>query len=73
MSDLFISAAALAAAAMIVLGEYSPTTKGLALGLAVGSLAMQYVPSIQEEIHYLVPLFMQLVLVGWWWLATRLE
>jgi riboflavin transporter FmnP len=52
-----------AAVIMLVIVSESRARKVVAMGLAVAALAMQFVPAL--EVHFLIPLFIQLGLCGW--------
>jgi hypothetical protein len=33
---------------------------------------MQFVPELRESVHFLVPMFMQIILCMWWYFASRM-
>ena len=61
------------AAAMVLVGEFGPVTKGVVLLLTAAAALIQFVPSLRESVHFLVPLFMQLFVCGWWYFASLME
>jgi hypothetical protein len=66
-------ALSLVAAAMILFGEHGFLTKIIVVLLAGAALALQFVPALSESVHFMVPLFLQLVVCGWWYIAEFVE
>lgn len=66
-------ALSLVAAAMFLFGEHGLLTKIIVVLLTVTALALQFVPALSESVHFMVPLFMQLVVCGWWYIAEFVE
>ncbi len=62
-----------AAAAMFVLGDYGIVTKVIVCLMAIAAVCLRFVPVLSDSVHFLVPLFMQLILCGWWYIASQLE
>ncbi|MCA8984650.1 MAG: hypothetical protein R3C12_06650 [Planctomycetaceae bacterium] len=56
-----------------VTGEYGPITKGFFGLLTALAATLQFMPSLQEQVHFLVPLFMQLFVCGCWYFASQFE
>ena len=73
MIALGILVFSVAAAAMFAVGDYSVPVKALYVGLAAGAAALQFVPALREQVHFLVPLFMQLFVCGSWAVANQME
>ena len=73
MLFLFPLALSLAAAALFATGDYSLFTRILFPLLAIGALALQFAPGLRENVHFLVPLFMQLFVCGCWSVAMKME
>ena len=63
----------LVAALMFAVGEYGLVTKGVAIVVAVVAACMQFVPSLRESVHFLVPLLMQISLFIWYYFASLME
>jgi hypothetical protein len=61
------------AALMFVLGDYSLFTKAFIVVLVVAAASMQFVQALAEAVHFLIPLFIQLIVCGWWYVANKLE
>ena len=66
-------ALSLGAALMFVLGDYGLFTKAFVVVLVAAAASMQFVPALAETVHFLIPLFIQLIVCGWWLVASRLE
>jgi hypothetical protein len=47
-------------------------TKAIFLVVAGTAAAMQFVPELRESVHFLVPMFMQIILCMWWYFASRM-
>jgi len=63
----------IAAAAMFVLGDYGIGTKATVTILVASSACLQFVPQLQQSVPFAVPMLMQLIVCGWWYIASRLE
>jgi len=70
---LFPLAFSLFAAVMFVIGDHGTFTKAFFSLLTISAIAMQFVPFLQERVHFLVPLAIQLVVCGSWYIASHLE
>jgi hypothetical protein len=70
---LFPLAFSLFAAVMFVIGDYSAVAKAVFSILALTAVAMQFTPYLQERVHFLVPLAIQLFVCGSWYVASRFE
>jgi hypothetical protein len=47
--------------------------RGFYVVLTASAAGMQFIPELQVDVHFLVPLFMQLFVCGSWFFASRLE
>ena len=63
----------IAGAAMFVIGDYGVATKMIVCLLAVTAVCLQFVPVLSDSVHFLVPLFMQLTVCGWWYVASQFD
>ena len=61
------------AAAMAVIGEYGNVTKIVVSLIVIAAACLQFVPALQASVHFLVRLFMQLIICGWWYFASQFE
>jgi hypothetical protein len=66
-------ALSLGAAFMFVLGDYGLFTKAFVVMLVVAAASMQFLPALADTVHFLIPLFIQLIVCGWWYIASQLE
>ena len=73
MIFIFPMALSLVAAGMILFGDYVPITKIIVVTVAGAAMAMQFIRPLAESIHFLVPLFLQLIVCGWWYFASKFE
>jgi hypothetical protein len=70
---LFPMALSVAAALMILFGDYGPLTKVIVVALVAVALSLQFIPPLAQSVHFLVPLFIQLIVCGWWYFASQFE
>ena len=54
-------------------GESGPVVKGVIAVLVLTAASLQFVPSFQQSVHFLVPLFMQLIVCGWYYVASQFD
>ena len=54
-----------AAVAFAISDDVEFSTKAIAILMAAIAAALQFVPVLAEQVHFLVPLAIQLVLGGW--------
>ena len=66
-------AMSLVAAVMFALGDYSLATKVVVVALVGIAASLQFVPVLAETVHFIVPLLIQLIVCGWWYVAWQLE
>ncbi len=52
-------------------GEFGPVVKGVIGVMVLAAACLQFIPAFQESVHFLVPLFMQLFVCGWYYLASQ--
>jgi hypothetical protein len=73
MIFLFPMALSLVAAVMMLFGDYGLLTKIIVVAMTGAAIAMQFVPPLAVSVHFLVPLFLQLIVCGWWYFASQFE
>lgn len=61
------------ALAYFISSDSGPVTKGVVGVLVVAAACLQFIPTLQESVHFLVPLFMQLIVGGWYYFAMHLD
>ena len=61
----------LIAGAMVVLGQYHWLAKTIVAVLVGASVLLQFVPVLREHVHFLVPLFIQILVGGGYFLCLR--
>ena len=73
MIFLFPLALSLAAALMFLIGDFALPTKGFYVGLTALAAALQFVPALRAEVHFLVPLGLQLFVCGAWYFCNAMD
>lgn len=63
----------IAATVWFLLGDFGLFTKITVVLLTGFSLCHQWIPGVAGQVHFLVPLFMQLCVCIWWSFARVLE
>ncbi len=61
------------ALAYFISSDSGPVVKGVIGVLVVGAACLQFIPSFQASVHFLVPLFMQLIVGGWYYIAMQFD
>jgi hypothetical protein len=61
----------LCAAVFALVWDFSRPTKCGIVALVAFAAALQFVPALQQSIHFLVPLFLQMLACGWCFYAAR--
>lgn len=72
---MFVAVMGLSIAATVwfLLGDFGPFTK-IAVVLLTGlALCLQWIPGLAGQVHFLVPLLMQIFVCIWWSFARVLE
>ena len=54
-------------------GEYGSVVKGVVSVFVLAAASLQFVPTFQQSVHFLVPLFMQLFVCGWYYIASQFD
>ena len=68
-----LAVASVAAALMFVLGDYGFGTKCFFVLATVAALIMQFVPPVSANVHFLVPMGLQILVVGSFAIASQFE
>jgi hypothetical protein len=68
---LFPLAYGLFATIMIVVGDGGNLLKFIVASVYLSSVCIQFIPMLHEAIHFLVPMFMQVGLCLWYFVAGR--
>jgi hypothetical protein len=66
-------ALSIVASLMIAIGDYGLGTKATVIVLTVAAAAMQFAPAIAARVHFLIPLFIQLLICGCWYVMSQFE
>lgn len=53
--------------------DFDVIAKCIVFVVAALAVCFQFVPMLQASVHFAVPVFMQLILGGWWYFATQFE
>ena len=61
------------AALMIGVGDFGLGTKGIVILAVIAAAVMQFVPVLVVNVHFLVPLFIQLLICGVWYVMSQFE
>jgi hypothetical protein len=64
-------ALSLVAGTMVLLGSYHWIAKAIVVALVIASVLLQFVPVLQEHVHFLVPLFIQIIVGGGYFLCLQ--
>lgn len=59
------------AAAMVLFGNYHWLAKTIVVAIVTASVLLQFVPVLQERVHFLVPLFIQIIVGGGYFLCLE--
>ena len=59
------------AALMIAVGDYPLWAKAVALLMTLAAAAMQFVAELRAP--FLIPLFLQLIVCGWWYVGEQMD
>ncbi len=70
---LFPFVFSLFAAYQFLAGDFRLSTKIIIGLMAAGSIAMQFLPPLPDQVHFLIPLGLQLVICGWWYFASLID
>ena len=54
-------------------GEYGPVVKGIVAVMVLSAASLQFIPTFQQSVHFLVPLFVQLIVCGWYYIASQFD
>ena len=57
----------------VLFGDHERWTQVIVPVLVLISVCLQFVPYLNENVHFLVPLFMQLILSGWYYLSMQMR
>lgn len=61
------------ALAYFISSDSGSIVKGVIGVLVVTAACLQFIPSLQESVHFLVPLFIQLIVSGWYYIAMQFD
>jgi hypothetical protein len=70
---LFPLVLSVVALAYFISSESGPIVKGVIGVLVIAAACLQFVPSLRETVHFLIPLFMQLIVCGWYYLEMQFD
>jgi hypothetical protein len=59
------------AAVMVLFGNYHWFAKTIVVTIVAASVLLQFVPALQESVHFLVPLFIQIAIGGGYFLCLE--
>ena len=57
----------------VLWGDHERWTQVIVPVLVLISVCLQFVPYLAENVHFLVPLFIQLIISGWFYLSMQLR
>lgn len=63
----------IAVALMMALGDYGWVTKLTICSMVAISLVLQFLVPLPDVPRFLVPLFLQLGVIAWWYIANQFE
>ncbi len=61
------------ALAYFISSDSGPIVKGVIGVMVVAAACLQFIPSFQRSVHFLVPLFMQLIVGGYHYVAMQFD
>lgn len=64
-------ALSLIAGAMVAFGDYHWLAKGIVVALIVVSVLLQFVPVLRDHVHFLVPMFIQILVGGGYFVSLQ--